>query len=184
EFFLGDPQYVVDGDDTQQDLVTVQHRQGHPVVHLEGFAGSLLVVIDIQCDIPVVDHILYPFLGVGEDDLPDPDVIDKDALFVDDIDDVYRFAIFSHFPDMVDHLPDGPVLLDGDIIRRHQPADAAFRVTQQRKGDLSFLRVQRPDQLLHHFTGQLFQEGGPVIRGEVVQQLCSLESRQFLDDPL
>ena len=55
------------------------------------------------------------------------------ALLVDDVDDVERFAVLAVRADVVEHLADGPVLADRDVVRRHQPADRALGIAEQRR---------------------------------------------------
>ena len=56
------------------------------------------------------------------------------ALVVDDVDDVERLAVLAVRPDVVEDVPDGPVLPDRDVVRGHQAADGVLAVARAAAG--------------------------------------------------
>ena len=89
--------------------------------------------------------------------------------------------MFAH---IIQHLLDGPVLMHGDEIRRHQTSNAVFRVTEQRRGDASLLRCKQPNQLPRSCAWQFFQERRAIVRRHLVQNrpdlLVGHGAQQFL----
>ena len=66
-------------------------------------------------------------------------------MIVDDVKNVQRFAVATEFADEIEHLLDGPIFVHRNKIRRHQSADAAFRITEERLGDAAFLGREQLD---------------------------------------
>ena len=82
-----------------------------------------------------------------QQELADADVVDEQALFVDDVDDVERFAVLAVRADVIEDLAHGPVLAHRDIVRRHQTPDRPLRIAEQRHGDRALFRRQQRQQL-------------------------------------
>ena len=72
--------------------------------------------------------------------------------------------------DVVEHVADRPVLAHGDIVRRHQPADGALGVAEQRHRDGPLLGREEGQQLARRSRGQFFEEHRAVVGRHVVEQ--------------
>ena len=105
-----------------------------------------------------------------EQELANADVVDQQTVLVDDVDDVQGFAVLAVRPDMVEHVAYGPVLANGHVVRRHQPADRALGIAEQRDRDGAFLWRQEGQQLARRGRGQLFEEHRALVGRHVVEQ--------------
>jgi len=69
--------------------------------------------------------------------VPMPDlaylVSDEHAAVIDDVNDVQRLAVPAVLTHILEHLADGPTLVDRDVVHRHQMSDDASRVFEQRR---------------------------------------------------
>ena len=87
-------------------------------------------------------------------------------------------------PHVFEHLADRPTGIDGDQVRRHETADAAFRVTEERLGDAAFFRREEFDQLPRGGARQFLQQRRPVVRRHFVQDGDSLFVRHGAEQVL
>ena len=71
---------------------------------------------------------------------------------------------------VVQHFANGPVLADGDVVGRHQPADRLLGVAEQRQRDGTLRGRQQRQQLAGGFRGQLLEKQRALVRSHVVQQ--------------
>ena len=62
------------------------------------------------------------------------------------------------------------MLADGDVVRRHQPADGPFGIPQQSQRDRTLLGRQQGQKLLGHAGRQFLEEHRPIVGRHVVQQ--------------
>ena len=85
----------------------------------EGRDGGLLIVGRLERDEPPIHQLRYLVGGIGQQELANANVIDQDALAVDDVNHVQRLAVLSVRAHVVEHLLDAPVLADRHVIRRH-----------------------------------------------------------------
>ena len=100
-------------------------------------------------------------------------------VIVGDIDDVERFAVFAVAADVVEDLLDRPIAFDRDEVGRHEAADRAGAVRQERAGDALLFGAEQHEQPLD-FLGRLaFEQGGAVVWRHAVEQ-----PREFLDGHL
>ncbi len=83
-------------------------------------------------------------------------------------------------PDVVEHLANGPLLADGDVVGRHQPADRFLRVPEERQRDGPFRRREQRQQLAGDLRRQLVEEQRSVVRRHVVEQLGDVLLRHRL----
>ena len=74
-----------------------------------------------------------------QEKLANAQIVDQLALLVDHVDDVQRFAILSVRADVGENILHRPVFMDGNKIRRHEPANAASGTSEQRGRGPSFL---------------------------------------------
>ena len=143
--------------------------------------GGLLIVGRFERHEASVHQLRHAFRGVRQQELADADVVDQAALIVHDVDDVERLAVLTVRADVIEDLLDRPVLVDRDVVRRHQPADRAFGVAEQRDGDRALLRRQEREQFAGDGRGQFLEEHGAVVRRHVVQQRRHVFLRQGLE---
>ena len=94
----------------------------------------------------------------------------KQTLLVDDVDDVERFAVATVLAYVVEDVADRPVLAHGDVVRRHQPADRALGIAEQRHRDGPLLGRQERQQLARRGRRQLLEEHRAVVGRHVVEQ--------------
>ena len=77
-----------------------------------------------------------------------------------------------------------PILLRRDKIRRHQTANAVFRIAEQRRGHVAFFRREQTDQLARRGTRQFLQQRRAIVRRHLVQNgyhlLVCHRAQQFL----
>ena len=132
---------------------------------------GLLIVGGLQRDEPAIHEVRDAAIERRQQELADADVVDQQALLVDDVDDVQRFAVLPVRPHVVEHLANGPLLADRDVVRRHQPADGLLGIAEQRQRHGPFGRREQGQQLPRRFRRQLLEEHRAVVRRHVVQQL-------------
>ncbi len=70
---------------------------------------------------------------------------------------------------VIEHFFHRPAGIDCDQVRRHQSAHAAFRITEQGLGDVSFFRRQQLDQLSRGGARQFLQQRRPIVRRHFIQ---------------
>ena len=155
-------------------------RQRGPVVLTEHRDGGLLIVGGLQRDEPPIHEVGDAAVQRRQQELANPNVVDQQALLVDHVDDVQRFAVLAVRPDVVEHLANGPLFADGDVVRRHQPADRLFGVPEQRQGDGAFRGREQRQQLAGGLCRQLLEEQRPIIGRHVVEQLGHILLRHRL----
>ena len=85
---------------------------------------------------------------------------------------------------VLEHLGDGPVGPDGDVLGRHESADGVLGVGQQVARDLKLLAAERVEDPLGELAGQLFEQLGPLVGGHVVEDRRHLLRRQRLQQRL
>ena len=77
-----------------------------------------------------------------------------------------------------------PILLRRDKIRRHQTANAVFRIAEQRRGYAAFFRREQTDQLARRGTRQFLQQRRAIVRRHLIQNgyhlLVRHRAQQFL----
>ena len=148
----------------------IGHRQGDAIVLAEHRDRRLLIVAGLQSDEPSVHQIRDQVIDRRQQELANADVVDERAVLVDDIDDVERFAVLTMCPDVVEHVADRPMLLNRHVVRRHQPADRALGVPEQRHRDRPLLRGEQGQQLTRRSRGQFLEEHRAVVGRHVVEQ--------------
>ena len=116
-------------------------------------------------------------VGCGQEELADADVVDQQAVVVDDVDDVERFAVLAVRADVIEHLGDGPVFLHADVVRRHQTPDRAFRISEQLHGVGALLGREQREELPRRLRGELFEERRAIVGRHVVQERGGLFRR-------
>ena len=107
------------------------------------------------------------------------------ALLVDDVDDVQRFAVLAVLADVVEHLLDGPLFLDGDVVpassadRSSPPGSRAACSRSARSSGVSSASSCR-------VAGgrQFLEEHGAVVRRHVVEQRRDVLLRHRLEQGL
>ena len=119
-----------------------------------------------------------------QQELADADVVDEQSLLVDDVDHVQGLAVVTVRADVVEDVAHRPVLAHGDVVRRHQPADRALRVAEERHRDGSFLRRQQRQQLARRGRRELFEEHRAVVRRHVIEQRRDIFLRHRLEEGL
>jgi hypothetical protein len=112
--------------------------------------------------------------GPGEDDAPEPDVVDQDAAVVGDVDPVDRLAVLAVAADVVERAADRPVRADGYVVRRHEPANAALGVAEELSRFSDGLGREQVEQPVRDLAWQLREQVGSVVGREVVQELPGL----------
>ena len=73
---------------------------------------------------------------------------------------------------------------DAHVVRRHEPADAALGIAEQRHRDRPLLRREQVQELARHRRGQLVEERGAVVGRHLVQDLRHLLGGHGLDQAL
>ena len=68
--------------------------------------------VAVEADELAVHHVGDAGVQRGQQDLADPQVVDQPVVGVDDVDDVQRLAVAAVGPDVVEDVPDRPVLAD------------------------------------------------------------------------
>ncbi len=79
--------------------------------------------------------------------------------------------MFAH---VIEHLFDRPAGIDRDQVRRHQPAHAAFGITEERLGDVALFRREQLDQLPRGGARQFLQQRRPIVRRHFVENADGL----------
>ena len=87
-------------------------------------------------------------------------------------------------PDVLEGLLDAPLGPDAHVVRRHEPADAALGIAEQRHRDRPLLRREQVQELARHRRGQLVEERGAVVGRHLVQDLRHLLGGHGLDQAL
>ena len=82
-----------------------------------------------------------------------PHVVDQLAAFIHHVDDVECLAVLTMLAHVIEHRLHRPIFTHRDEIGRHQTADAAFRITEERLGDAPFFRREQFDQLPRRRAG-------------------------------
>ena len=92
------------------------------------------------------------------------------ASVVADVNDVQRLAVLSVLADVVEHLADGPVFTNRDVVRRHQTPDRILRISEQRDGNGALCGREQRQQLTGGGGGQLFEEARAIVGRHFVEQ--------------
>ena len=108
------------------------HRQGAPVFAAEHLDGGGLRVGGLESHILPVHQVRNAIGQRHDQELADPNVVDQHAVVVDDINHVQCFAVLAVFPNEIEYLLHGPVFLDRNVVRRHQPTNGPWLVAEQR----------------------------------------------------
>ena len=124
-----------------------------PVVLAEDADGVFLAVARLERDEPAIHQLGYLPVERRQQELANPHVVDQEPAFVDDVDDVERFAVLAVRAHVVEHLAHGPVLPHRDIVRRHQAADRLLGIAEQRHRDGAFAGREQCQQLTGDFGG-------------------------------
>ena len=103
---------------------------------------------------------------------------------VDHVEDRQRLAVVSVATDVVERLLDVPLGPDAHVVRRHEPADAALGIAEQRHRDRPLLRRQQVQELARRRRGQLVEERGAVVGRHLVQDLRHLLGGHGLEQAL
>ena len=85
---------------------------------------------------------------------------------------------------MIQHLLHGPFIPYRNEVRRHQPADAVFRIPEQIFSFGPFFRREQLQQLCDGAARQLLQQGGAIVRRHFVDDLDDLLLPHCLKQPL
>src|SRR5262249_11873734 len=147
-------------DDGQRGAVVLpEDLDGRPPVVVRGQAHELAV------------HDVGDAQGQrGEQDLPDPKVVDQPAVGLGDVNGSGRLAGAAVGPDVVEDVADGPLPADGDVVGGHQPADGPLGVAEEGPGDVALLRGQQGEEPPGLVAGQLGEQGRAVVGGHLVEQ--------------
>ena len=97
------------------------------VVLAEHGHGRLLIVGRLQRHEPAIHQVGDALVERRQQELADADVVDEQALLVDDVDDVQRFAVLAVTCGRSRAPRERSSARARDVVRRHQPADRASR---------------------------------------------------------
>ena len=105
----------------------------------------------------------------------------KNTLFIYHVDghDIVVFSCLLH--QLAHSLPDGQVLRDTDVVRRHAAADLFLIIGQQHLYIFFCVLVQHPDDLFFLFRIQIFQQVDSVIGIHLGDHFRSTLHGQFPD---
>ncbi len=184
KFFGGHPKHIVDGYNTQQDIIIIRNSEGYTVIHFKNFTYTFLVVVYIEGNKTAIHQLTHEGIRCGKDDVSDADIIQEFAVFIDHINHINRFRIDTKTTDGLYYLADGIVLVHIHIVWVHEAAHAVFRIAQQFKCNFSFFGIQNFDEISYGSMGQFFQEVNPVIRRQFIEQFCCFKRRKFSYDLL
>ena len=70
---------------------------------------------------------------------------------------------------IIEHLLHRPILLHRDKVRRHQTANAVFRITEQRRGHAAFFRREQTNQLARRRARHFLEQRRAIVRRHLVQ---------------
>ena len=138
----------------------------------------------MQGDKAAIHDFFHLGIGLRQDEIADTDIVEQFVAFIDHVDHIDRFAAFGVLADGIEHFGHGILFVHIHEIGRHQPAHAVLGITQQFQGNLPFIGVEGFDEVTHDAGWQFFEEGHPVIRRQLIQQLGGLQRGQSLDEPL
>ena len=139
------------------------------ILPLEDLDRGLLGVGGLERDEPPIHQVRHVLGQRCQENFADPDVVDEQAPLVHDVDDIQGFAVPPVCAHEVQHFLDGPALAYGDVVRRHQAADRAGLVAEQRDRFDPFLRRQQRQQVLRDVGRQLSEEQRPIVVRHVVE---------------
>jgi len=111
----------------------------------------------------------YLRVGLGQDDLPDAEVVHEAEPPLDHVDHVDRLGVLPEPADVPERLLDGPVGADGHVVRRHEPPNALLGVAKKPDCGLALLRVEEVQEPLRDLAGELLKERCPVVLGESIE---------------
>ena len=119
-----------------------------------------------------------------EQKFANPNIVEQFSAIIDHVDHVQRLGVLAVFAHVIEHLFHRPAGIDRDQVRRHQPADAAFGITEERLGDAAFLRREQLDQLARRRARQFLEQRRAIVRRHFVEDpddlLVRHRAQQFL----
>ena len=172
--FFHHVEHVIDGHDADQHAGGINDRQHRHVVFLERGHGGLLVVGGLERDVAILQQFDDRGVEVRDDEMAQTQPIDQPAFLIDDVKLVERLAFASDFAEMREDIGDIPVVMNGNVLRRHAATDGAFRIAEKFIRDLAFLRREKVEQLQRGRSGHLFEELGAVVGRKIVENLRDL----------
>ena len=144
----------------------------------------MLGIIHFERGERVIAKVAHARIERTKQKLAHPQVVDQFAAFINDVDDIESFAVVSELADVVEHVLHRPIFVNGDEVRRHQAADAAFGITEQRLRNLALLGCEQLDQLPRGRARQFFEQRSAIVRRHFVQNsddlLVGHSAQQFL----
>src|SRR6266436_2460229 len=94
---------------------------------------------------------------------------------------IERFPVAANFTQVSKDVVYGPTLLDGNVFRGHSSSDRLLGISKQIGGYLALFRREQVEQFLGDRRGQFLEQGGPVVRRKVIDNLGDLFVAQCLD---
>ena len=183
--FLKDLHRVVVGDDAEQVLEFIDHRQRDEVVfqqHVRRFllvgGGQHALRADLTHD---VAHRRVP--GV-EGEIAEPQLADQPALHVDHEDPAQGLGRLLAFPQHLDRLLDRLVRENAAGPGGHAAARGVVIVFQQRTGQLLVFRAEQAEEAQPRLVAHVLQDVHPVIVGELAEQDLQLGGREGIESLL
>ncbi len=168
-------EHVVDGDDAEQFVFRIDDRERRAIVFLELADGRLFIIGGAESHEAVIADRSDLRIERGQQEFADADVVDQPPALVHYVDDVQRLGIAAEDANVIEHLRDGPIVVDADEVGRHQAADAVLGIVEKRLGDLALPRGERSVSICDDGrAGQVFEQRRAVVRRHVVEDARGL----------
>ncbi len=180
--FFGDVEDVVHGDDAEHDVVLVHDGEGMEVVFAEDLDGFFFVLLGVEAGVAAIEEGEDRCVGIGQDEAAQGEVVAEVAGFVRDIDHGHGFGVGADFAQVGKGLGHGPFGMDGDIAVGHEAADTVLGVAQEGEGLHTVGIVEHAKEAPHDAGGQLFEEGGAVVRGEGGEDMADFLVGHFVEE--
>src|SRR5262249_3443357 len=129
--FFGNIQYVVDRDNSNEHAGSVSYRQRGAIVLAECGDRSFLIVCGFKGHESTVHKVAYTVIQWGQKEFANADVINQQALVANNINNIQGLAVLAVGTDIVQYFTNCPMLTHADIMRRHEPANRIFGITEK-----------------------------------------------------
>ncbi len=124
--------------------------------------------------VAAIHDLIDPRVQRPQQNFADAQVIDQFSAVIHDVDEVERFAVATMFAHEIEHLLHRPVFVDRHKVRRHQTADAAFRITEQLGRDFAFPRREQLNELPCRRARHFLEQPGAIVRRHFIEHSHAL----------
>lgn len=183
-FLLDDVEDVVNRDDAEKDVISVDDGQGVEARLLKERDSFFLILRGAEADVLAIHKGRDRGGGRGEEDLTQGDIIQEMAALINHVEHHDSFAIRAMGADMGENAGDVPGGLDREVGRGHEAAHTVFWVVEEGERFAAFVVGEECEEALGNFGGKFFEEGGTVVGAEPVEDIAHFVLGEARDEEI